>query len=127
MTRTSPIADTRRFTRHTVGDVRVRVRLAPCGAVRDLGLGGVLLEVHQDYRPNEVYSLRLEGGASEPISLLGRVVRCFPETPPGHPEPRWVAAIAFELVSDKTREQLRHVVASCEHLEGSHLHVAAAS
>lgn len=119
MNRSSPIADTRRYSRHAVRDVHVRIRQAPTGVVRDLGVGGALVEVNQNHQPNEIYSLYLESPHGEPIQLLGRVVRCFPETPPGHPHPRWAAAIAFELLSDRARDQILELISrSSDHFEG---------
>jgi hypothetical protein len=93
-----------------VHGVQLRLRLAPGGRIRDLGLGGALVEVDREYRPDEILSGRLEAPGREPVAVLCRVVRCT--RAPGGAE--WTAAVAFELVGEALRRELGDLIGAVQ-------------
>jgi hypothetical protein len=90
--------------------VQLRLRLAPGGQIRDLGLGGALVEVDREYRPDEILSGRLEAPGREPVAVLCRVVRCT--RAPG--ATAWTAAVAFELVGEALRRELAELIGAVQ-------------
>lgn len=110
MPRLGPTPDTRRHPRHRVNEVALRLRLAPGGKVHDLGLGGALVEVDREYRPDEILSGRLEVPGREPVAVLCRVVRCT-RAPNAA---AWTAAVAFELVGESLRRELGELIGAVQ-------------